>query len=141
MATTPRWQHLEHGADIGVRGYGASLAQAFEQTALAMSGIVTDLDKIDSAEVIDVECEAPEFDLLLVDWLNEIIYQMATRNMLFGRFEVRIEGHRLSARLHGERVDPQKHQPAVEIKGATFTELEVSQNDAGDWMAQCVVDV
>jgi len=141
MATTPRWEHLEHGADIGVRGYGATLAQAFEQAALALSGIVTDLDSIDPAEAVDVECEAPEADLLLVDWLNEIVYQMATRNMLFSRFEVRLDGQRLLARLHGERADPAKHQPAVEIKGATFTELEVSQNDAGDWMAQCIVDV
>ena len=141
MATLPRWQHLEHGADIGVRGYGASLEEAFEQAALALSGIVTDLDKIDSVEAVDIECEAPEFDLLLVDWLNEIVYQMATRNMLFGEFEVRIDGHRLFARLHGEKADQHKHQPAVEIKGATFTELAVSQNDAGDWVAQCIVDV
>jgi tRNA nucleotidyltransferase (CCA-adding enzyme) len=139
--TTPSWEHLEHGADIGVRGHGASLAEAFAQAALALSGIVTELDKIDAVEAIDVECEAPEFDLLLVDWLNEIVYQMATRNMLFGRFEVRIGDHRLLARLYGETVDPARHQPAVEIKGATFTELRVYQTDAGDWIAQCVVDV
>jgi SHS2 domain-containing protein len=139
--TTPGWEHLEHGADIGVRGCGASLAEAFTQAALSMSSIVTDLDKIDASESVDIECEAPDFELLLVDWLNEIVYQMATRNMLFGRFDVQISNHRLLARLYGETADPGKHQPAVEIKGATFTELKVYQTDAGDWVAQCVVDV
>ncbi len=139
--TTPGWEHLEHGADIGVRGHGASLAEAFTQAALSLSSIVTDLDKIDVIESVEVECEAPDFDLLLVDWLNEIVYQMATRNMLFGRYEVQINDHRLLARLYGETADPGKHQPAVEIKGATLTELKVYQTDAGDWVAQCVVDV
>ena len=137
----PRWEHLEHGADIGVRGYGESPEEAFTQAALSLSAVVTDLDKIEPAECIEIECEAPESDLLLVDWLNEIVYQMATRNMLFGRFDVRIEDHRLRARLYGEKADPGKHQPAVEIKGATFTELKVFKTDAGEWVAQCIIDV
>ncbi len=143
MATTktPGWEHLEHGADIGVRGYGGSLAEAFAQAALAMSAVITDLDKIDPVACIEVECEAPAYDILLLDWLNEIVYQMATRKMLFGRFDLRITGHRLRARLHGEAADPAKHQPAVEIKGATLTELEVYQREDGAWVAQCVIDV
>ena len=141
MTTIPRWEHLEHGADIGVRGYGSNLAEAFIQAALSLSSVVTDLDKIDPSESVTVECEAPEFDLLLLDWLNEIVYQMATRNMLFGRFEVQILGHHLQARLFGEVTDQAKHQPAVEIKGATFTELKVYQTGAGEWVAQCIIDV
>ena len=137
----PRWEHLEHGADIGVRGYGDDLPQAFAQAALSLSAIVTDLEKIEPTESIEIECEAPEFDLLLVDWLNEIVYRMATQNMLFSRFEVQIEDHHLMARLYGEKADPCKHQPAVEIKGATFTELKVYQNDAGVWVVQCIIDV
>lgn len=139
--TTARWEHLEHEADIGVRGYGSNLAEAFTQAALAMSGVVTELDKIDLSESVTVECDAPEFDLLLVDWLNEIVYQMATRNMLFGRFEVQILGCHLQARMLGEKVDQGKHQPAVEIKGATFTDLEVYQADDDEWVAQCIIDV
>lgn len=139
--TTARWEHLEHEADIGVRGYGSNLAEAFTQAALAMSGVVTELDKIDLSESVTVECDAPEFDLLLVDWLNEIVYQMATRNMLFGAFDVRIDDQHLFAQLHGEVVDREKHRPAVEIKGATFTELKVYRAENGEWVAQCVIDV
>jgi tRNA nucleotidyltransferase (CCA-adding enzyme) len=66
---------------------------------------------------------------------------MAARHMLYGRFEVRLDGHRLHATAWGEPVDLVKHQPAVEIKGATYTGLSVRKDDAGQWLAQCVVDV
>ncbi len=141
MTAAAHWQHLEHGADIGVRGYGRSLAEAFEQAALALSAVVTDLAAIATRQVVTVECEADADDLLLLDWLNEVIYQMATRRMLFGRYEIRIDDHRLEARLYGEPVDRERHQPAVEIKGATFTELRVSRGAAGEWIAQCIIDV
>jgi tRNA nucleotidyltransferase (CCA-adding enzyme) len=136
-----RWEHLEHGADIGVRGYGRNLAEAFTQAALSLSSVVTELNKIDLTESVAVECNAPEFDLLLVDWLNEIVFQMATRKMLFGRFDVQILDHHLQAQLIGEKVDQGKHQPAVEIKGATFTNLKVCQAGDDEWVAQCVIDV
>ncbi|WP_455207467.1 archease [Kaarinaea lacus] len=139
--TTPGWEHFEHKADIGVRGYGNTLEEAFTQAALALSSVITDLDKIETRECITVECEAPEYDLLLVDWLNELVYQMATRKLLFASFKVQIHGHCLQAEICGETAVQQRHQPAVEIKGATFTELKVYQTTDGQWIAQCVVDV
>jgi SHS2 domain-containing protein len=66
---------------------------------------------------------------------------MAVRHMLFSRFEVRLDGTRLHARAWGEAVDMARHQPAVEVKGATYTELRVFQDAQGLWHAQCVVDV
>ena len=76
-----------------------------------------------------------------MDWLNSLIYEMATRNMLFSRFNVTIENDSLAATACGEYINVEKHQPAVEIKGATYTELKVIQQDNGLWLAQCVVDV
>ena len=139
--TPARWEHLEHDADIGVRGYGNDLAEAFSQAALSLSSVVTELNKINLSDSVAVECKASEFDLLLVDWLNEVVYQMATRNMLFGRFDVQILDHHLQARLFGEKVDQDKHHPAVEIKGATFTDLKVYRTSDDEWVAQCIIDV
>jgi SHS2 domain-containing protein len=73
--------------------------------------------------------------------LNALIYEMATRHMLFARFEVKIRGDVLKARVWGEAIDVARHQPTVEIKGATFTELRVWRSGDGLWHAQCVVDV
>jgi SHS2 domain-containing protein len=61
--------------------------------------------------------------------------------MLFSRFEVHIEGQKLTGKAWGEKVDVVRHQPAVEVKGATYTALKVSQDRAGNWLAQCIVDV
>ena len=129
-----------HGADVGVRGRGASPAAAFAAAALAMTSVVTDPARIRAATAIDIRCSAPDREVLLYEWLNAVIYAMATQRMLFGRFEVAIDDRELQARAFGEPVDRQRHQPAVEIKGATFTELRVRE-EAGGWLAQCVVDV
>lgn len=136
-----RWEHFTHGADIGVRGIAPSAAEAFEQAALAMSAVIVELSLVAPREAVPVECAAPDYEYLLVDWLNAIVYEMATRRMLFSRFEVTISGEKLTGMLWGEAVDVARHQPAVEVKGATYTELNVFQDAAGQWVAQCVVDV
>ncbi len=141
MAAAVHWEHFPHEADIGVRGVGATLEQAFEQAALALTAVITNPDTVAPNEMIDLSCEGPDIELLLVDWLNMLVYEMVTRNMLFSRFEVRLEGERLSARVWGEPLNVSRHHPAVEVKGATYTALKVSHQPDGRWLAQCVVDV
>ncbi|MCS7067226.1 MAG: archease [Meiothermus sp.] len=142
-----RWEHFDHQADVGVRGIGPTLDAAFEQVALALTAVVTDPARVRPIQAVEIECEASRVSLLLVNWLNRLVYEMATRHMLFGRFEVHVSppdlGGTLSlyARAWGEPVDPERHQPAVEVKGATYSELEVAKNPAGHWVVQCVVDV
>lgn len=137
----PSWEHFEHGADIGVRGVGCTPAQAFEQAALALTAVTADPATVAARMPIDIGCEAPDMELLFADWLNALVYEMRVRRMLFGRFEVSIEGTRLAARAWGEPVDVARHKPAVEVKGATYTQLAVRRLDDGGWLAQCVVDV
>lgn len=135
-----RWEHFEHSADIGVRGCGATLARAFEQAALALTAVVTQAESIAPVESVGIECEAPNDEVLFVDWLNAVIYQMAVRKLLFGRYEVQLDGHRLSARAWGEPASVERHHPAVEVKGATYTALRVAPAEDG-WVAQTVLDV
>jgi SHS2 domain-containing protein len=134
------WQHYEHEADIGVRGLGATKAEAFAQAALAMTAAITDPEAVRPLERVQVQCEAPDDELLLAEWLNALVYEIATRRMLFSRFEVTIEGAQLSADAWGEPIDPARHHPAVEVKGATFTTLRVARHEDG-WLAQTVIDV
>ena len=135
------WAHFSHVADIGIRGFGKTLEQAFAQTALALTAAVTDPEDVGAAERISEECTAPDRELLLAEWLNTLVYEMATRKMLFSRFDLSIRGGRLYAEIWGEVVERERHQPAVEVKGATYTELSVSQAEDGTWIAQCVIDV
>ena len=84
--------HFPHDADIGVRGTGPTLAAAFEQAALAMIAVITDPAKVRLEETVAIECAAPNAELLLLDWLNAIIFEMATRGMIFGSFRVETDG-------------------------------------------------
>lgn len=140
-STPARWEHFFHEADIGIRGFGATREEAFEQAALALTGVLCSPSEVSPDQVVHVVSEGSDDELLLYDWLNSIIYEMATRRMLFGRYEVRLSDHRLEGHLIGELVDVLRHQPAVEIKGATLTELAVRGDDEQGWVAQCVVDV
>ena len=134
------WEHFRHGADIGVRGTGRTQAEAFEQAGLALTAVVTDPATVAPSVAVPIHCEAPDRDQLLYDWLNAVVYEMATRRMLFGRYSVAIYDTRLEAMAYGEPVDRARHHPAVEVKGATYTTLRVACA-AGRWTAQCVVDV
>ena len=136
-----RWEHFSHMADLGVRGYGWRLEESFEQAALALTATITEPAKVESRQAVPIQCQEVDPELLLVDWLNALIYEMATRKMLFGRFEVKIRGGVLDALAWGETVDRCRHEPAVEVKGATYTELKVAQQEDGQWIAQCVIDV
>jgi tRNA nucleotidyltransferase (CCA-adding enzyme) len=144
----PRWEHFEHGADIGVRGIGPTLAAALEQAALALTAVLTDPAGVAPRRAVDIRCAAGDAELLLAHWLNALVSEMAVRRMLFGRFEVHVEpasapagaALTLQARAWGEPVVPARHRPAVEVKGATFTALRVAPLDDG-WVAQTVVDV
>jgi len=135
------WEHFAHDADIGVRGRGESPAAAFEQAALALTAVVAEPREVDPRQAVAIQCEAGELDLLFVEWLNAVVFEMATRGMIFSRFAVAIAGHRLYGTAWGESIDAAKHQPAAEVKGATYTQLRVAQEADGTWVAECVVDV
>ena len=134
------WSHFPHGADIGVCGYGPSLEAAFEEGAKALVAATTH-ERVGDRICVPIRCEAPDAELLFAEWLNALIYEMATRRMLFGRFAVHLTGSHLTAEAWGEPVEVARHQPAVEVKGATYTELRVRREADGCWTARCVVDV
>ena len=108
------WEHFAHQADIGVRGTGATLSEVFEQAACGLTAVITDPEGVRATHAVEIRCQARDPELLLVDWLNAIVYEM---------------------------IDVCRHQPAVEIKGATMTEFKVTQDGDGRWIAQCIVDV
>lgn len=136
-----RWEHFDHGADIGVRGFGPTKPAAFEQAALALTAVVTDPTDVEPLETVEIRCEAGDDELLLAAWLNAIVTEMALRGMLFSRFHVELDGTHLRGTAAGEPTSRQRHAPAVEVKGATYTQLRVAPSPGGGWLAQTVVDV
>lgn len=135
------WEHAPHDADMIVRGVGPDVGRAFEQAACAMIALVTERP-IASKICIDIECTAPDQEMLLTEWLNQLVYEMSSRRIIFGRFLVEdISATHLAGKAWGEPIDQLRHQPAVEVKGATLSELKVMHLPDDGWMAQCVVDI
>ena len=137
----PRWELYAHGADVGIRGFGESPARAFEGIGLALTSAVCDLDRVSASRTVEIRCAAPDLESLLYAWVNAVVYEMATRRMLFAHYSVHLADGGLTAVASGEPLDVARHEPAVEVKGATYTDLRVRQDPDDAWIAQCVVDV
>ena len=142
----PSSEHFEHGADVGVRGFGATPARAFEEAAKALFALLVERPEAVCPQIEErLEVEAANLEELLVAFLNELISLSDTRRIVFGQFEVEISGgssspFRLTGRARGESFDPGRHEFTVVPKGATYTALRVAR-DGEQWVAQCVVDV
>lgn len=135
-----QYETFEHEADIGVRGYGSSMEKAFENAAVALYSVMVNVKRVQQKEKKEVAVSAPDGELLLVEWLNALLSLSDIERIVFSRFEVKIKGANLAGIAWGERLDRQRHELGVEVKGATFHMLSV-KNENGAYTAQCVVDV
>ncbi|MBN1972882.1 MAG: archease [Sedimentisphaerales bacterium] len=134
------WEHYSHTADMGIRGYGASMEEAFAAAAVAMVAINVDPEKIQQEQKVKITCSEQDRELLFIAWLSNLLYEMATRKMFFSKFEVEIKDGKLTGCAWGEKMDLKKHKPVVEIKGISYSDLKVTQEN-GKWTAQCIVDI
>ncbi len=136
------YETFEHGADIGIRGWGQTLEEAFINAAKALfSLMVSNLEEVTPEREEKIEAQGEDLEELFLDWLNKLLAVAGMYNLVFATFSCQIlQGYRLKGLARGERIDPNKHELGAEVKGATYTMLKVAQQD-GLWVAQCVVDV
>lgn len=134
------FETFEHRADMGIRGYGTSLEEAFANGAKALFSVMVDIDNVDAREEYSLECSADDTETLFVEWLNSLLSVADSEGVVFSRFQLKIEGNKLKGSATGERLNADKHKPVVEVKAATYHMLRVEKTDGG-YSAQCVVDV
>jgi SHS2 domain-containing protein len=132
---------FEHTADVGVVARGRTLEELFANAGLAMFHLVADLDAVAERERQELTVEGQDWESLLVRWLNELLYWLDAKGMLFRRFQVEeLSPYRLRAVAWGERMDPRRHDLHMGIKGVTRHLLQVGRED-GWWRAQVVFDI
>jgi SHS2 domain-containing protein len=124
-----QYELINHTADVGVKAYGKTVAQAFEHAAKAMFDIITDSSVVSPVGQYDITLEAPDLEQLLVDWLSKLLFLNGAKNLVFGKFEVTLQGTNLRAHVYGERYDTKKHKMGEEIKAVTYHMLEVHQKN------------
>ena len=130
MAGKKDFEILDHTADVGIIAYGADMKQAFANAGRALFSLITELDDVEEVLHRDAELTATDEESLLVEWLNELIYQFDTEGIIFKRFDIsQLDNTRLKARGYGEKVDKSKHRLKVEVKAATYHMLKVEKND------------
>ena len=132
---------IEHTADIGVRAFGATREEVFENAAAGMFSIITDTAGVREQECVEMRLEAGDLETLLVEWLNELLYLSDSRGLLFERFEIRKLGETyLEASACGEQADSERHELKTDIKAATYHMLKVTETPNG-WQAEVIFDI
>lgn len=132
---------LEHTADIGLRAWGATLQEAFENAATALSAIVVELDDIDPRIAYPIAASGDDDQSLLVNWLDEALYYLDARRIVLRRFRIEHFGDgRVAGQAWGEPRDPLKHRPKVIVKGVTYHQLKIEQRPDG-WQVQVFLDI
>ncbi|MBW3015385.1 archease [Candidatus Woesearchaeota archaeon] len=134
------YEFFEHQADIGIRGIGSTLEEAFEECAKAMFEVMVEIDRVEPKNEIKVECSASNEEELLVEWLNRLLAESGINNMVFSEFAVSIKASKLIGTAKGEEINPEKHKVKTEVKSATYSGLKVGKKE-GKIFAQCIVDV
>lgn len=135
---------LDHGGDLALEVTAPTLGELFADALVATTACATDLARVEARRRVDLEAAATAIDLLLVRWLEEGLWQLASGGFLIRQARARVErgGATWRARgtCRGETFDPARHPRGREIKGVTYHGLEVEEHDAG-WWAHVVVDL
>ena len=143
-----KYEEIEHTADLGIRVYGNSLEELFSNSAWAMMDCITDLKVVEEEKSLDISIEAEDKESLLVRWLEEILYYLEVKGVIFKSFKVNLDGEkRLKAEARGEDFKEGRHIITKEIKAVTYHTLEIKQINSklpdGNqvWQAQIIFDV
>ena len=135
------YELVDHTADIGVRLWGPTAEEVFEQAALALFSLVCDPLETGELETVEVTLEAEGMDLLLAAWLNELLYVYEARELVLTQFDIDELGeHALRARVSGEPFDAHRHIVCGGVKAATLHELALERRDDG-WQGFVLLDV
>jgi SHS2 domain-containing protein len=135
------YEHFEHTADLGLRVRAPDVESLFVEAAQALfAAVVADLATVEPRRRVDVHLQADEREYLLFDWLKELLYHFDVEHMLFGRFEVKIQGGELMGSAWGEPMDRSRHDLEHEVKAITYHGLRVEQTSDG-WLAEVIVDI
>lgn len=142
--TMDKYRFLEHTADAMFEAFGKTLEELFAHAALAVEEIQVKLSTVGQKEKRILTVEGEKIDMLLFDFLQELIYLKDAEQLLFSRFSVSIlnknEKYRLTATCFGEKINPAKHELDRDAKAITLHHFEVEKEKDG-WKARVIVDI
>lgn len=136
-----RYELFEHTADIGVRAYGRSLQEVFENAGFGLFEVIADLKNVQPKERFEIQLEEENKEELFVSWLRELLYKFSTEQIIFNNFVIRdLSDNKLFAFAWGEKLDNKKHTLKTEVKAVTYHGLKIEKINTG-WQAEVIFDV
>ncbi len=138
-----RFEIVEHTADVGILAYGKTLPELFENSAFGMFSILVDglVEKVKIVEKLNIKVDGIDYESLLINFLNELVFLFSARKMLFVDFKIGSFGeYFLEASISGEKIDTSLHKLNFEIKSATYHNLKI-EKVADGWRCQIIFDV
>ncbi len=132
-------------ADIAFEATGRDLPELFRSAADAtMNVMIDDLDTIEPREMRRIELKNDEIDMLLFDFLQELIYFKDAERLLLRVREIRMEekegAYSLKATTTGEPLDAGRHQQRADVKAVTLHDFRVEKTKGG-WKARVLLDI
>ena len=140
------FEYKDHPGEAWLVGIGDTLAEAFAEGAKALFQLMVEVERIDSQISTEIDVQSDRLDTLYVAWLNALIVRKDADGLVYGRFdpleihEIDGDEYRLTATAWGEPLDPERHDPKVDVKAATYSELRCERTKRG-YEAECVVDL
>jgi protein archease len=125
----PRFEVIDHTADVGIVAYGSDLKEAFANSAYGMFSLIADLEEVKEKVSHEIDVQATDQEALLVDWLNELLYLFDVEHVIFKRFDITaLSQTSLEAKVYGEKIDTSRHQLKTAVKAATYHMLKIEKN-------------
>jgi SHS2 domain-containing protein len=144
-----KFEFFDVTADVGYRAYGNSLANAFENAAIAMFEVITNTSTVKPIVKKEIQLEAEDKYALFYDWLSELLFYHDAEYLVFSKFDVKIysntdqnepEKHFLIATAYGEEFDPARHERLSEVKAVTYHMMDIKEENM-NVMVQVILDI
>lgn len=145
MSDEPGYEFVEGAtSDLAFVAHGPTLEAVFAAAAEALLAATVEVpDSVERRERRSVTLEEPDLELLLLRFLNELVYLRDAEDLLLHPDRISVtqnSGARLESELAGERIDPGRHLLATDVKAATAHGLHVTPTSDG-WTAAATLDV
>jgi SHS2 domain-containing protein len=132
-------------ADIAFEATGRDLPELFSDAADATMNVMIDnLDAIEPRETRRIELSNDKIDMLLFDFLQEVIYFKDAERLLLrvrdARIDEKDEKYFWKAEAAGETLDAARHHQRADVKAVTLHDFSVEKEDGG-WRARVLLDI
>jgi len=134
-------KYIEHPSDVGFEVYGDTLEELYANAAIAMYSLMTDIDEIEANVERAIELKAEDFQSLMFDWLDELIFLFDSESLVMKKFDIAVNETNFSicGNCKGGKYDPSTHVSGIIIKAVTYNMMQIKKNEI--WEARVILDV